>query len=204
MARRCERVGGCELRVLVQDLLLEPLQRGAGVEPERVAEHVPRYLENLQGVRLPSRAVQREHQLCAKALAKRMFGNEPLQLDNDLLMAAELELGLNPLFDDRQTELIEPRRLLAGERVVAEVGQRLATEESERLRELFRPGDATFCGRLSCEALESTQVHLVPICQPNAVARVLRFDPLGAEPLPQCGDMTMERRLCGFRRAFPP
>ena len=66
--RRCERIGGCELGVLVQDQLLEPLQRGAGVEPQLVAEHAARVLESLQRVRLPSRAVQREHQLCAQAL----------------------------------------------------------------------------------------------------------------------------------------
>ncbi len=204
MARRCERIGGCELGVLVQDLVFEPLQRGAGVEPELVAEHAPRFLEGLQGVRLSSRAVQREHQLCAKALAERMFGDEPLQLENDLVLAAELELGLNPLFDHRQTQLIEPGRLLAGERVVAEVGQRLATEESERLPELFRTGDAALGRRLSREAFEPTDVHRVPGRQPQEVAGVLRFDPLGAEPLPQCGDMAMERRLRRFRRALPP
>ena len=51
----------------------------------------------------------------------------------DLLVAAELELRLNLLFEDHQAELFEPGRLLACERLVAEVGQRLATEESERL-----------------------------------------------------------------------
>ena len=115
MPRGCERIGGCELGVLVQDLVLEPLQRGAGVEPELVAEHAPRFLESLEGVRLPSRAVQREHQLCAQALTQRVFDDEPLELENGLLVAAELELRLNLLFEDHQAELFEPGRLLAGE-----------------------------------------------------------------------------------------
>ena len=204
MPRRCERIGGCELGVLFQDLLLEPLQRGAGVEPQLVAEHAARVLESLQRVRLPSRAVQREHQLCAQALTERVFDDEPLELENDLLMAAELELRLNLLFEDHQAELFEPGRLLACEPLIAEVGERLATEKSERLPELFRPGEATVCRRLCCKALEPTDVHRVLVCQPQEVARVLRFDPLGAEPFPQCRDMTMQRRLRGFRRAVPP
>ena len=133
-----------------------------------------------------------------------MFDDEPLELENDLLVAAELELRLNLLFEDHQAELFEPGRLLASEPLVAEVGERLATEESERLPELFQPGDATVCRRLCCKALEPADVYRVLVCQPQEVARVLRFDPLGAEPLPQGRDMTMERRLRGLRRAVPP
>ena len=155
--------------------MLEPLQRGAGVEPELVAEHIARVLERLERIRLPARAVEREHQLGAKALTERVFDDEPLELENDLLVAAEVELDLNPLFDDCQAELIEPGCFPACERLVAEVRQRFATEESERLAELFRPGDATVCRRLCCKLLEPADVHRVLVCQAQEVAGGLAF-----------------------------
>ena len=184
--------------------MLEPLQRGAGVEPELLPEHIARVLERLERIRLPARPVQREHQLRAKALTERVFDDEPLELENDLLLVAEVELVLNPLFADCQAELIEPGCFPAGERLVAEVRQRFATEESERLAELFRPGEPTVCRRFCSKLLEPADVDRVLGCEAQEVAGVLRFDPVGAEPLPQCGDMTVERRLRGFRGAFPP
>ena len=79
----------------------------------------------------------------------------------------------NLLFDHRQTELIEPGRLLAGERLVAEVGQRLATEEGERLPELFRPGRRDrLPAPVAARSLEPTDVHLVPVRQPQEIAGV--------------------------------
>ena len=59
-------------------------------------------------------------------------------------------------------------------------------------------------GALCCEALEPTDVHRVLVLQPQEVAGRLGLDPLGAEPLPQGRDMTVKRRLCGFRRSLPP
>jgi hypothetical protein len=46
---------------------------------------------------LPARAIEREHQLRAKTLAQRMLANESLELGDELRMAAEREVGLDPL-----------------------------------------------------------------------------------------------------------
>jgi hypothetical protein len=199
-----ERIWGCELGILVQDLLFEPLQGGAGVEPELVAEHEARVLESLQGIRLPSRAVQRKHELRPQALTEWVFGYELLELENDVVVVTEFELGLDLLFEDHQAELLESCCLLRSERLVAEVGERLASEERERFPELLNAGDATVCRLLHCKALEPPDIHRVLVCRPQDVARILRFDPLGAKSPPQCRDMTVKCRLGSFRRAFTP
>jgi hypothetical protein len=199
-----ERIWGCELGILVQDLLFEPLQGGAGVEPELVAEHEARVLESLQGIRLPSRAVQRKHELRPQALTERVFGYELLELENDVVVVTEFELGLDLLFEDHQAELLESCCLLRSERLVAEVGERLASEERERFPELLNAGDATVCRLLHCKALEPPDIHRVLVCRPQDIARVLRFDALGSESLPQGRDMAVKCRLRSFGRSFPP
>ena len=63
--------GGDERCVLNQDRLLQPAQCGARLDPELV-ERGPRAAVGLERFRLPARAVEREHQLAAQALAVRV------------------------------------------------------------------------------------------------------------------------------------
>ncbi len=87
-----------------EDLRLEPLELRAGLDPEFVDEAGARILVDLQGLRLPARTIQREHELPAKGLAERMVANERLERADDVAVPAELEIGLDPLLDGRRAE----------------------------------------------------------------------------------------------------
>jgi hypothetical protein len=63
--RRHETVRDDKLGILVQDLSLETLKCWARFDPEFLDQSHARVLEGLKRVRLPSRPVQREHQLGA-------------------------------------------------------------------------------------------------------------------------------------------
>ena len=126
-----------ERRVLGEDLPLELPQRRARLEPELV-ERRPRVAVGLERLGLPARAVEREHQLPAQPLAVRMLGDQRLELADELGVAAEREVGLDPLLERRQPQLLEPRRLDPRERLVVELGQRRPAPQRERLAQQAR------------------------------------------------------------------
>ena len=57
-----------ELNVVVEDPLLERLQRLPGLDPELVRHEPPCVLEGRERIRLPACAVEGEHQLAASTL----------------------------------------------------------------------------------------------------------------------------------------
>src|SRR5207244_4220665 len=123
--RRRKSIRDLELRIVIQDLSLEALKRRTGIDPELVDEECACILKGPQSVCLPSRAVQRKHQLGAQPLAERMFRDQALEPGNDLRVPTELQICLDLLFDHRQPELFEPYCLGACELRVAKIGQRL-------------------------------------------------------------------------------
>ena len=64
-----------------------------------------------------------------------MLADERLQLGHRLGVAAERQVGLQPLLERDQAERLQAADLVAGERLVAKVGERRATPERERLPE---------------------------------------------------------------------
>ena len=58
-------------------------------------------------VRLAPGAIEREHQLAAKALAQRLRGDQRLELADEVGVAPERELGLDPLLEGAPAELLE-------------------------------------------------------------------------------------------------
>ena len=76
---------------------LELLQALAGLEPELLGERAPSLVVEAQSVRLSAGAVQREHELTARPLPQRVLGDETLQLGNDVSVATESQLGIEPL-----------------------------------------------------------------------------------------------------------
>ena len=71
-------------------------------------------------------------QLAAHPLAERMRGDERLELRHEPAVAAESEIGLDPLLQQREPELLEPRRLDCRERLEGELGERRPVPERER------------------------------------------------------------------------
>jgi hypothetical protein len=67
-----------------------------------------------------------------------MTGDERLELGDDLVATSEREVGLDPLLDGGQAELLEAGDLLLSERVEGELGERRAAPEPERLSQPAR------------------------------------------------------------------
>ena len=133
-----------ELGAVGEDLGLELAQLRAGLEPELVA-HVPSAVAvDLQRLGLPPAAVEREHELAAYALAQRVLAHERLELADHLCVAAEREVCVDALLEGDQAQLLEPRDLLLGERLVVEVRQRRAAPQRQRLGAAAAPARSRF------------------------------------------------------------
>ena len=65
-----------ELRILVEDRPLEAAQFRPWLDPELLDQARPRRPVGLERLRLPARAVEREHQLAAQALRQRVLGDQ--------------------------------------------------------------------------------------------------------------------------------
>ena len=126
--------GDVQRRVLDEDRPLELLQLDARLEPELVVQERPRPPVDLEPFGLPAAAVEREHQLRAEALAVGVLGDERLELGDERELAAERELGVDPLLDRRQPQLLEPLDLDPRERLELEVGERPSVPQSARPR----------------------------------------------------------------------
>ena len=74
-----------------QNRALELGQRGARLEPQLVGELLPRGAEDVQRVGLPTRPVERQHQLTMERLTERMLRDERLELRHEILVPAERE-----------------------------------------------------------------------------------------------------------------
>ena len=107
-----------------QDRALELLQGTPRLKAEPVQQFTPSVLISLERVGLPTRAVQREHQLSAKALAQRMLADQRLELAHQPRVLARREVRVDPVLEHDQTSLLEPRGLRLGERLVGEIAQR--------------------------------------------------------------------------------
>ena len=95
--RRPPGGGAVERRVVIEDLALEPLQLRARLDTQLVHERAPRPLIRVQRLRLSARPVEREHQLSAQTLAKRVPRDERLQLGDQVVVPAKRQVGLDPL-----------------------------------------------------------------------------------------------------------
>src|SRR5262249_1667149 len=95
LARRVER------RVLREDLLLELPPRSTRPEP-KLGEPGRRVAVRLGPLRLPTRAVEREHELAAGPLTVWVLGDQRLELADQLRVAAERDVGLDPLLERGQ------------------------------------------------------------------------------------------------------
>jgi hypothetical protein len=85
-----------------EDRLLERAQRLSRLEPGPLDEDVARPAVCLQRFGLTSTAVEGEHELLPEALAQRVASDQRLELGDQRDMAAELEIGIDPLLDGDQ------------------------------------------------------------------------------------------------------
>ena len=198
------RGGQVQARILTQDAQLELPERRPGVDAELLDERPASALEPLQRVGLPAAAVQREHQLAAQALAKRVLRDERLELRHQLVVAAERQLSVDAILDRRETELLEPGDLALRECLASQLGQRLPAPERKRLAQAGRPlARIVALSRLRDQRLEPGDVDLAGR-DPQEIAGRARPDPIGADQLAQGGDVPVQRGLRGSGRLLAP
>jgi hypothetical protein len=105
-------LGGRDGRdVVAQDRALELSQLLARLQAQLVGEQRPGALIRGQRVGLPFGAIEREHELAPVPFPERLLLGETLDLRNELDMASEGEVGVDPLLDADEPELVEPPRL---------------------------------------------------------------------------------------------
>jgi hypothetical protein len=115
-ARRDRQLAG-------QDLLVQPLQLGTGIDAQLGAQQPGHRPVGRQRLGLPLRAIQRRHQLHPEPLPQRLLRGQRAQLADHVDMPAELQLdGVAPL-QRVQPQLGQPGQLVLHEPVGGHVGQ---------------------------------------------------------------------------------
>ena len=187
---------GKERLVLAQDRGLELLEAGPRLHPELLDQGVAGGAVGPERVRLPARAVEREHELRARPLAQRLRVDDGLQLGHELDVAAEREIGVDPFLQRHESKLLEPRDLCLREGLVGEVGERRPAPERERLAESRRrtrciPGGQALPAFV-CEPREAVHVHSRRIELEHVAGRA-PGDRLRPERLTQLRDVHLHR-----------
>jgi hypothetical protein len=121
-----------EARVRLQDALLEFLEAGPRVHAQLVRQQPPGVRVRGQRLRLPARAVQRQHQQFAQPLPQRMGRGERREFGDRLRVAALLQVHVEPGLDELEPPLLQAGAL--GFRVRArDARQDLAVPQAQRL-----------------------------------------------------------------------
>ena len=129
VCRRCD----IQRRILPKNRPLELVECRARFDPELVDECTARVLVGVQGLRLSPRPVQRRHQTSPQAFAERVLGDQCLELSDQLVVASEREVCVDPQLDCRQPDLLEPGDGSLGEALVGEVRERGAPPQRQRV-----------------------------------------------------------------------
>ena len=99
--------GSSERRVLTQDRPLEPSKLRARLDAELLDQRPPRIPVGPERFGLPPRAIESDDQLAPQPLPERLVGHQPLELGDQVGVAARGQVGVDPLLDRRPTELPE-------------------------------------------------------------------------------------------------
>ncbi len=176
--RRRRRGRGLERGILPEDRALELLQLPARLDPEAADERLARIPVGGQRLGLPAGAVEREHLLPPEPLAERLCGDEPLELPDQLGVPAQGQIGLDPLLERVQAQLLEPGDLALDELLVAEVGERRAAPQPQRVAQARGRELGVAVGErappVGEQALEPERVQLVRLQTQHVAGRARR------------------------------
>ena len=103
---------------MVEDRLLEALQRGTRIDPKFLGQLCAGGLIAGEGIRLALGPIEGEHVLRAESLSEGVFLDERRELRRDLTVTPTREVGIDPLLQRRETELVQPPRSKEDERFV--------------------------------------------------------------------------------------
>ena len=129
----------------------------------------------LERVRLPPRAIEREHQLAAQSFTQREPPDERLQLGDQVAGAAQVEVRVDAPFDRVEAHFLEAADLGLRECLEGKVGEWLAAPQLERPAEQRGAFLGRRLERLGTQLFEPRQVERARI-DPEHVAGRLRLD----------------------------
>ncbi len=209
--RRRSRAG--EGGVVLEDPAVKRAQLVARFDPELLDERPPHLTVGGERVRLPARAVEREHELGAEVLAEGMLRDQLLELGDQLAGSPEREVGLETILQRSEAKLLQAPDLGRDGVLVEDVLERFASPKAKGLPEqLGRPGGIVTerRSRRAREALEATRIELVGLDPKHVARRPLRqdrawgsFRPAGLEDPAELRDVEPEL-AAGVRRVVGP
>ena len=121
-----------ERRIVLEHRPLQALQLDVRIQTDR-RERPHAVAVRGEGIRLPPRAIQRQHQRAAQARSQGLGGDQLLQARQRLAVAAGSDLQLEQLLLEIDAERRQPDRDRAG-RLGRDVSERLASPLAERVR----------------------------------------------------------------------
>ena len=151
-----------ELGILAEDRFVEVAQFAPGLDAELLHQKLTPGAVRLERLGLATRAVEREHQLCAQP-PRRVLRDQPLKLADDIGMPAESEVGLDSLLECAQPRLFKPGDLRLGERLVREIRERRTAPQGERLAQQHRGRRRLRPLRVRYQPFEASEVDLLRI-----------------------------------------
>ncbi len=133
---------GSEL--LAEDGALQRSQLLARVETEALGEECACAVVRRERLGLALRVVEGEHELAPQALAKRLLGDEALQLGDERSVTAERQLRIDSLLEGDEAKLVQPASLVRDDATIANVRERRALPQRECSSKSIRrkPGSA--------------------------------------------------------------
>jgi hypothetical protein len=104
------RLSGCEeIRVLLEDALVQRSQSRGWLQAEFLVEDGSGTGVDLEGLRLPSAAVQGRHQDLGKGLLRTVVGHDRVEVRDHLRIQAQRERYLRTFSQGCQMQAPEPR-----------------------------------------------------------------------------------------------
>ncbi len=114
-----------------QDPLVQFAQLRARFRTQLIDQHPASALIGGERLALTAIAVQREHQQGVQPLTQRMLYGKLFQLDDDLVMPAQVQVRIDPRLDGLQPHLCQPGLLPQRQELRRDVGQRLASPQRQ-------------------------------------------------------------------------
>ena len=190
-----------------EDPLLERSQLGTGFQPELVVERLATSAIHVERVGLAPTSVQRDHQLPQQPLTVGVQCDECLELADQIAVMTEHEVGVDPVLERRQARFLQARDLALSERLIREIGERLAAPQPQRRAQQLARGGSVAVGeratRVGGHRLETVGVDLTRRRR-KQVAAAARQEHLVAQCLAQMRHIPLQRFRCRRRWSLAP
>ena len=105
--------GASQARIAGEHGGFETAELRARLQAQLLDEHVAGPLVRADRVGLAAGTVQRQHQRGPEPLAQRVASHQRLQLAHEHAVMSEHQVGVDPILDGREPQLVEPQRLRA-------------------------------------------------------------------------------------------